>query len=255
MPLYQPGQVVPGQSGAPKLYGADKQKPNVPFQQKLMDRFKAQEFVTIRNIDDEPLYWQFLPLDAETETFDETGLMKQIYRDRPEMWYIPPGETDVIVGASAYRALDVLYKQIAAKKTTRLFRDPNSPQYDEKGQHQPKNFNFSDDSLQEEVIEQAYLGKATPAFGPVPVAEVNKTTQPQVTPTTPQPNNDTQIPVPASAPNGQPAPEVDTGAAISQPTPTGVIDPNLIPEPAPAVYAQPDLEPAKELASAGQKRK
>jgi hypothetical protein len=30
-----------------------------------MRLFKPQEFVTIKNIDDEPLYWQYMPADGE----------------------------------------------------------------------------------------------------------------------------------------------------------------------------------------------
>jgi hypothetical protein len=44
----------------------------------------------------------------------------------PEMWVIHPGETEVFVGASAYRALDVMYKAWTAK-VPYAFKDPTSP--------------------------------------------------------------------------------------------------------------------------------
>jgi hypothetical protein len=164
MPQVQSGQVTPGAAGAPKLYGTDKVENTIPFQERLMRLFKPQEFVTIKNIDDEPLYWQYMPADNETETMSEDGMQKQIHRNAPEMWVIAPGETEVLVGASAYRALDVLYKNVTAKKTLSRYTDPLSPRFDDKNQHLPKNFNFADGGLQENFIEQAYLGKAVPTF-------------------------------------------------------------------------------------------
>jgi hypothetical protein len=149
---------------APKLYGVSKQSENKPFQAKLLDLFKPHEFVTIKNIDDEPIYWQYMPQDGEQVDMTPDGMQKIVTRAEPEMWMIPAGQTEVLVGASAYLALDVMYKTYAAKKTLRRFRDPSSPQFDEKGSHLPKNFNFADSSLQDDVIEQAFIGKATPVF-------------------------------------------------------------------------------------------
>lgn len=166
MPQIQPGQVAPGQDGAPKLYGVDKVENTVPFQEKLMRHFKPQEFVTIKNIDDEPVYWQYMPADNEQENFSEDGMQRQITREAPEMWVIQPGETEVLVGASAYRALDTMYKNYTAKSTLRRFSDPSKPQFNEKNEHLPKNFNFADGGAQDNFIEQAYLGKAMPSFAP-----------------------------------------------------------------------------------------
>lgn len=168
MPQLQPGQVAPGQNGAPKLYGTDKVENAVPFQEKLMRLFKPQEFVTIKNIDDEPLYWQYMPADSETESMSEDGMQKQIHREAPEMWVINPGEVEVLVGASAYRALDVLYKNCTAKSTLKRFKDPTAPQFNENNEHLPKNFNFADGGAQDAFIERAYLGKAMPTFQQTP---------------------------------------------------------------------------------------
>lgn len=163
MPQIQPIDLSQ-QNNGPQLYGTDKPQNNVPLQQKLFDLFKPQEFVTIMNIDDEPLYWQYMPLERETETFSEDGMQRMINRGEPEMWMIAPGETEVIVGESAYRALDTLYKNVTAKSTLARFSDPSSPLYDEKGKHLPKNFNFADSGAQDAFIKRAYLGKAIPTF-------------------------------------------------------------------------------------------
>lgn len=218
MPQLQSGQLTPGQDGAPKLYGVDKQQNNVPFQEKLMQLFKAHEFVSIKNIDDEPVYWQYLPDSSEQVDFSEDGLQKIISREQPEMWVIGPGETEVLVGASAYRALDVMYKNVSAKKTLKRFRDPASPMFDKEGQHMPKNFNFADAGAQDEFIKQAYLGKAIPSFSQsasvpaVPAASV---------PSSPV------VPVQNAQPidNDAPKPKTTEGAPL-----------------APVAYAQPDAE-------------
>jgi hypothetical protein len=228
MPQITSGQIVPGQNGAPKLYGTEKNENTIPFQERLSRLFKPQEFVTIKNIDDEPLYWQFMPADSETENFSEDGMQRIITREQPEMWVILPGEAEVIVGASAYRALDTLYKNYMAKSTLRKFKDPESPMFTEDNKHLPKNFNFADGGAQEEFIKKAYLGKAQLAFT-TPVE------QPVVMPET-----------------------------VTAPLPVEEIDPT-IPRPKttegaplePVTYAQPDTAPAKsakELVNAGSKK-
>lgn len=164
MPQIQPGQVAPGQDGAPKLYGAEKVENTIPFQERLMRLFKPQEFVTIMNIDDEAVYWQYMPAENEQVGYSEDGMQKITTREDPEMWVIQPGESEVLVGASAYRALDVMYKNWSAKSTLKKFSDPTKPQFNEKNEHLPKNFNFADGGAQERFIELAYIGKATPSF-------------------------------------------------------------------------------------------
>lgn len=190
MPQVQTGQLTPGQNGAPKLYGSEKVENSIPFQERLMRLFKPQEFVTIKNIDDEPCYWQYMPIDNETESFSEDGMQKMINRADPEMWVIEPGQTDVIVGASAYRALDVMYKKYTAKSTLKRFKDPLSPQFNEKNEHLPKNFNFADGGAQEAFIQMAYLGKAMPVFSnqevvqPAQMVMTSAPTQTEIAPMT-----------------------------------------------------------------------
>lgn len=239
MPQLQPGQVVPGQGQAPKLYGTEKPQNNVPFQEKLMQLFKPQEFVTIKNVTDEPLYWQYMPADNETENFSEDGMQRMITREAPEMWYIPAGEVEVVIGASAYRALDVMYKAYMANSTLRKYRDPSSQMYDEKGQHLPRNFNYADGGAQDNFIEIAYLGKATPTFGVQPVAAA-----PQPAFANPEPLN-TSNPTPTHVDPTVPVPKTTDGAPLVEPT-----------------YAQPDADvtetaakKAKELTNAGGNKK
>jgi hypothetical protein len=198
MPQIQPGQVTPGQDGAPELYGANQVENTLPFQARLMELFKPQEFVTIMNITEDPCYWQYMPIDNEVEASSEDGIQRMITRGEPEIWVILPGATEVVVGASAYRALDVMYKNFTSAKTLKKFRDPNSPQFNEKNEHLPKNFNFADGGAQETFIKAAYLGKATPVFNTQEAAFV-AAPQPETQPTTsqpPTPDVDPTIPVP-----------------------------------------------------------
>lgn len=228
MPQIQPGQVMQGVD-APKPYGLDKIENSIPFQERLMRLFKAQEFVTIKNINDEACYWQYMPADNEVEGFSEDGMQRIISREKPEMWMILPGETEVLVGESAYRALDVMYKNYMAATTLKKFSDPNSPQFNEKNEHLPKNFNFADGGAQEDFIKKAYLGKATPSFSGV-TAPIEQPTPPPVTvtPEAPAPVEDPTIP----------KPKTTEGAPLQ-----------------PVTYADPDApaRPAKELANAKSK--
>lgn len=180
MPQIKQGQVQPGQSGAPDLYGVNKVENTLPFHQRLLDRFKPHEFVTIKNIAEEPIYWQYLPSTSEEITMTQDGMQKTVQRGMPEMWVINPGETEVLVGASAYMALDVMYKNVMANKT--LKRHGITASFDKENNHVPKNFNFSDAGAQEDFIKQAYIGKAELAFAPVdaPKPEVDPENPPQI---------------------------------------------------------------------------
>lgn len=242
MPQIQPGQVVPGQQGAPKLYGTEKIENTVPFQERLMRLFKPQEFVTIKNIDDEPCFWQYMPIENEQVGFSEDGMQKITTREDPEMWVIQPGETEVIVGGSAYRALDVMYKAWTAKSTLRKFKDPSQPQFNENNEHLPKNFNFADGGAQERFLELAYIGKATPTFGGMaPVAQPEGlTTQPMAMTSAPTQTDIAPMNGQMDDPNA-PKPKTTDGAPLKAPE-----------------YADPDAETvtkAKELTNAGSTKK
>lgn len=161
MPQITPGNAQ-GDNGTPALYGVDKVENAIPFQERLMRLFQPQDFVTIKNIAEEPILWQYLPSHAEDIQHEPGTQMKTVVRGTPEMWVINPGTTETLVGASAYMALDVMYKYVTASKT--LKQSGITTSYDKENNHLPKNFNFADGGAQEAFIKQAYLGKATPQF-------------------------------------------------------------------------------------------
>lgn len=197
MPILKPGQSLGQNETAPELQGVTLNTNSTQFQERLLAKFKPQEYVEIKNIDDSPLYWQYMPQENETETTDETGRMHQTYRTDPELWGLRPGESEFMIGACAYRALDVLYKNVAAKRALKTLKDPNDPRKAKDGSYTQVSFNFSDAGIQEEVVKQAYLGKATPTFGRPSVEASAPTAQPEVQAPA---LGDKQWPVPSTTP-------------------------------------------------------
>lgn len=106
--------------------------------------------------------------------------MKDTHRLPPEQWYIMPGVTEPIPGYAAQIGLDVLYKVRAAKSVLKQYKDPNNLQFNKDGTHTPRNFNFSDATVQEATIKEAFGGIAIPTFtsAPAPTFE-QPTSQPE----------------------------------------------------------------------------
>lgn len=142
-------------------YGVQPNDNTMTFHERLMHLFQPQEFVTVKNVDDETFIWQFMPPESENIEYTPDP-MKITHRGDPEVWMIEPGQTETIVGANAYLMIEGLYKKLVAKKrfTTAGIKNPEDP-------HQPINFSFSDGEQQDRIIRQIYKGKAQPIFAPV----------------------------------------------------------------------------------------
>lgn len=153
MPKIDPGQSSNDKN--PQLYGVQPNDNTLTFRNRLMQRFRAQDFVTVKNVDDEPFVWQYLPEHEEDFEFTPDP-MKITRRGQPELWEIEPGAIDTIVGANAYVMIEGLYKKIVAKKRTA--ETPDQPA------HVARNFNFSDAAAQEKWIDLIFQGKAMPHF-------------------------------------------------------------------------------------------
>lgn len=132
-------------------------KANVLFQERLRERFKPHDFVRVINIDDEPFVWQYMPDANEEEAQSSDGMHRIITRGRPEVWYIEPGETEVLQGANANIMIEALYKKVSAKRVIAKTPD-QSPTA-------ARNFNWTDPIAQEEAINRIYLGKEKLNFG------------------------------------------------------------------------------------------
>lgn len=136
-------------------YGVVNTDNKLTLQERLLKLFQPHEFVTVINIDDQPLIWQYMPEHNENISFSEDLMHRIVDRAQPEVWQLDPGESEVIVGASAYLMLDNLYKRVVAKKAVDTMKVKEG---------QARNFNFMAANQMDKFINSAYLGKTTPTF-------------------------------------------------------------------------------------------
>lgn len=147
-----------------KAYGTQRVQNDLTFQERLMKRFAAHEWVNVKNVDNDPIVWQYLPAHLEEHEYT-TDPMQITRRGEPEVWQLDPEDTEPIIGASAYIMIEALYKQIVAKKRTLEIKD--APLLG-------RNFNFSDATQQEFWISKIYQGKAQPFGADVPQLDPNE---------------------------------------------------------------------------------
>lgn len=141
-------------------YNATPTVSNKLFRERLMDRFKASDWVRVINIDTEAFVWFYMPASAEDITYDNGSMpMKNVRREAPQMWKLEPGESEVVQGENAYLMVENLYKKLVAK--TVVSKDPERPA------HQARNFNWNDPQTQEEYIDKIYLGQESPRFNDI----------------------------------------------------------------------------------------
>jgi hypothetical protein len=103
-----------------------------------------------------------MPASKEHVSFDNTTStvpMKDTYRESPEVYRLNPGQSAIIVGASAYLMIEGLIKRVVAEET--IARDGQ-------GRIMPggrsRKFAFSDDLRQQQLIDKIYLGKYIPGM-------------------------------------------------------------------------------------------
>lgn len=140
---------------------------NKPFRERLFDRFKAHEFVRVKNIDDEVYEWQWLPSTEELILAD--GDMRptvgrrffnedysKMYHGNEQYWGIEPDQEEVLLGENAYLFIEGLYKRITAKRL--LDKTPIVKE------GRARAFNWGDGNMQEAVIDEIFLGVESPRF-------------------------------------------------------------------------------------------
>lgn len=138
-----------------KPYGLAENTNQKLFQERLMDRFKAHEYVKVINPDDEEFIWQYMPAENEEYEYTSDGMHRHTRRSDPEIWTLQPGETDVLVGANAYVMIDGLYKKLVSKKAVATVKvEPG----------RARSFNYSDGEMQEKLINKILIGKEVPSF-------------------------------------------------------------------------------------------
>jgi hypothetical protein len=136
-------------------YGVNENSNQKLFQERLMERFRPEEYVKVINVDDEPFRWQYLPAHAEEYQFTPDGMHRHTRRDEPEVWQLEPGESETIVGASAYVMIEALYKKLVSKKAV-LTQDVKPGM--------ARAFNYADGTQQEAWINKILVGKEVPIF-------------------------------------------------------------------------------------------
>lgn len=130
---------------------------NTTLHEKLLKLFNPTDFVRVINIDTQPYIWQYMPASKENITFDmdsSTVPMKNTYREPPEVYELQPGQSAIIVGASAYLMIEGLIKRMISEET--IARQSNMQP------GQARKFAYGDDIKQQELIKEIYLGKEMP---------------------------------------------------------------------------------------------
>ena len=141
---------------------------NIPFRQRLIDRFKSHEFVKVKNIDDEDIEWFYMPSNNGEESLDidnqkivlgRRAFNKDYSRMSPgneKLWKLEAGKTEVMIGECAYLFIENLFKRIVAKRTIDKVPAPK--------EYQARNFNWSDITMQDMIIDEIFLGVVNPSF-------------------------------------------------------------------------------------------
>lgn len=138
-----------------KPYGIQPNTNQMTFQERLMERFKAHEYVKVINVDSEPFMWQYMPAEKEEYEYTPDGMHRHTRREDPEVWMLDPGESETIVGANAYIMIEALYKKVIAKKVEMTL---------EVKPGQARAFNFADGTAQDYWIGRILVGKEVPTF-------------------------------------------------------------------------------------------
>ena len=132
--------------GAPE--GADSSK---TLGERLRDLYSAEDFVTVFNVDTEPVVYQYAnPADIETFS-DYPGHKDTVQKRPPQVNRLSPGEKKLCPAYEADILIQVLIKQIAQKNTQSRI---------DTGEFKPgQATNWNDPVLIKDLLKQIYLGK------------------------------------------------------------------------------------------------
>jgi hypothetical protein len=157
--------------------GKETQDERLTLRERLMKLFDATDFVRVINIDTEPFTWQYMPAQKEHISFDTTTStvpMKETFREPPEVYQLMPGQSAVIVGASAFIMIEGLIKSMVA--TEAVAHDREYPGMAIMPGGRSRKFSFSDPIKQQEYISRIYLGKYRPgeSVAPQPTSTIEE---------------------------------------------------------------------------------
>lgn len=103
------------------------QDDSLTFRERLVKRFKPNNFVRVINIDDEPFEWQEQPISNEF-VHQPDKVTYDVYRRNPERHVLMPGEVRILDGGNAYLMVEGLFKKLILKKTHGKGTGMGSPQ-------------------------------------------------------------------------------------------------------------------------------
>lgn len=151
MPRIPKSEVQPHQ-----IQGVAKVDSNLTFRQRMRDRWRPGDTVQIHNITNQVIRWQWLDEQDEDYTIEDDTNIKIVNRDEPGLWFIEPGESDVLSGACAYMAVDAMYKMVCVMKTGIVLHPLD--------EREIRNFSLDDPEKQEQFLDIVFQGRVTPAM-------------------------------------------------------------------------------------------
>lgn len=131
-------------------YGAPSDSDIKTLGERLRDTYSPEDFVTVQNIDTQPLRYQFTtPSDIETFS-DYPGHKNTVQKRVPQVVVLQPGETKLCAAYEADLMITNLIKQITSRKA--------QASADEKGVMY-MTANWQDPTTQKELIKKIFIGK------------------------------------------------------------------------------------------------
>src|SRR5260221_2834029 len=128
--------------GEAQVRDTEKNPETQTFRDRLMDKFKAHEFVRVINIDNIPFRWQSMPVTKEHVEQPDSATQR-VYREPADILELEAGKSAIVEGWRAYIMIEDLFKKMIQKKPGGI-----------KG--------LTNVALQEEYIELIFLGIEDP---------------------------------------------------------------------------------------------
>ena len=135
----------------PAYYGAPGDSDTKTLGERLRDTYSPEDFVTVQNIDTQPIRYQFTsPTDLETFS-DYPGHKDTIMKKPPQVVTLQPGETKLCPAYEADLMIENLIKQITSKKVAKEIEDGSAVNW--------QSANWQDPQTQKDLIKDIFIGK------------------------------------------------------------------------------------------------
>lgn len=131
-------------------YGAPNDSDIKTLGERLRDTYASEDFVTVQNVDTQPLRYQFTtPSDIETFS-DYPGHKNTVQKRVPQTIVLQPGETKLCAAYEADLMIENLIKQITSRNTQKQVEDKGVMYM---------TANWQDPTTQKELIKKIFIGK------------------------------------------------------------------------------------------------